>query len=232
MSGVEYPRITSASDSAILVELGDGISEGVNSNVYQFRDAIASSEVSKHVIETIPAYRTLLVEYDFVEISDTEMLSELRNLLATLTDRVDQDETNTPGPVIEIPVVYGGVHGPDLADVAMHCGMSEDEVIDTHSEAVYRVYFIGFAPGFPYLGGMDERIACPRLTTPRVRIPAGSVGIAESQTGIYPNISAGGWRIIGRSPTVLFDAGSDPPSLLEPGATVKFVPVTSADFPD
>lgn len=232
MSGVEYPRITTASDSAILVELGDGISEEVNGAVYQFRDAIASSEVSKHVIETIPAYRTLLVEYDFVEVSDAEMHSELRNILATLTDWVDQGETTTPGSVLEIPVVYGGVHGPDLADVADHCGMSEDGVIDTHSEAVYRVYFIGFAPGFPYLGGMDGRIACPRLTTPRVRIPAGSVGIAESQTGIYPNLSAGGWRIIGRSPTVLFDARNNPPSLLEPGSTVKFVPVEFSDFPD
>ena len=231
MSGVEYPRLTSASDSAILVEFGEGISEDVNSRVYRFRDAIKSSEVGDYVIETIPAYRTLLVEYDFVRTSYSEIQDMLRNLLEDVSNREGDDGTIGTGSVIEIPVVYGGEFGPDLADVAEHCGMSDQQVIQIHSEAVYRVFFIGFAPGFPYLGGMDTRIACTRLTTPRVRIPAGSVGIAESQTGIYPNVSAGGWRIIGRSPTVFFNANESPPSLLEPGATVRFVPAESADFP-
>ena len=231
MSGVEYPRLTSASDSAILVEFGEGISEDVNSRVYRFQDAIKSSDVGDYVIETIPAYRTLLVEYDFVRTSDSEIQDMLRNLLEDVSNQEGDDGTIGTGSVIEIPVMYGGEFGPDLADVAEHCGMSDQQVIQIHSEAVYRVFFIGFAPGFPYLGGMDTRIACPRLITPRVRIPAGSVGIAESQTGIYPNVSAGGWRIIGRSPTMLFDASESPPSLLEPGATVRFVPVDSADFP-
>ena len=231
MSGVEYPRLTSASDSAILVEFGKGISEDVNGKVYRFRDAIKGSDVNDYVIETIPAYRTLLIEYDAVRISDPEIHDYLLQLVEELPDKEGDDGTMRSGTVVEIPVVYGGKFGPDLADVAEHCGMSDQQVIQIHSEAVYRVYFIGFAPGFPYLGGMDTRIACPRLTTPRIRIPAGSVGIAESQTGIYPNVSAGGWRIIGCSPTALFDAGESPPSLLEPGATVRFVPVESADFP-
>ena len=231
MSGVEYPRLTSASDSAILVEFGEGISEDVNSRVYRFRDAIKRSDVNDYVIETIPAYRTLLIEYDAVRISDSEIHDYLLRLVEELPDKEGDIGTTRTGSVIDLPVVYGGQFGPDLADVAEHCGMSGQQVIQIHSEAVYRVYFIGFAPGFPYLGGMDARIACPRLTTPRIRIPAGSVGIAETQTGIYPNLSAGGWRIIGRSPTVLFDATKSPPSLLEPGATVRFVPVESADFP-
>lgn len=232
MSGVGYPRLTSASDSAILVEFGDGIAEDVNRAVYRFRDAIPSSGVSQHVIETIPAYRSLLVEYDYMEVSDAEMRGHLLELAEKTSGVDDHGELNSAGQVMDLPVIYGGEFGPDLSDVADHCGMTEDEVVAVHSGGVYRVYFIGFAPGFPYLGGMDTRIACPRLTTPRVRIPAGSVGIAESQTGIYPNVSAGGWRIIGRSPTALFDASTDPPSLLAPGATVRFVPADSGEFPD
>lgn len=232
MSAVGYPRLTSASDSAILVEFGDGIAERVNRAVYRFRDAIASSVVNQHVIETIPAYRSLLVEYDYMKVLDAEMRGHLRELAEKSLDLDDDGELASIGQVMELPVIYGGEFGPDLADVADHCGLSEEDVVAIHSGGVYRVYFIGFAPGFPYLGGMDTRIACPRLTTPRVRIPAGSVGIAESQTGIYPNMSAGGWRIIGRSPTALFDASTDPPSLLAPGATVKFVPADSGDFPD
>ena len=232
MSGVEYPRVVSASDSAILVEVGDGISEDVNREVYRIRDAIEASGSFEFVVEMIPAYRTLLVEYVATEVSDAEMRADLAELIDGLPEEGGSSDSGHPGTAIEIPVVYGGEFGPDLSDVAAHAGLSEDQVVEIHSGAVYRVYMVGFAPGFPYLGGMDTRIACPRLTTPRVRIPAGSVGIAESQTGIYPNESAGGWRIIGRSPKELFDVDMDPPSVLEPGAMVKFVQVDCAELPD
>ena len=237
VGGATYPRIRSASDSSILIEFGEGISESVNRAVYRFRDVVESSDLAEVVLETVPAYRTLLVEYDSLRLDDSEIRDRLEELAAGIVaestddDATDDDATDSSEP-IEIPVVYGGEFGPDLGDVATHAGLSESEVVDIHTSAPYRVYMVGFAPGFPYLGGMDTRIACPRLTTPRLRLPAGSVGIAESQTGIYPNESAGGWRIIGRSPTVLFDVENDPPSVLEPGAMVSFVAVDSADFAD
>ena len=232
VGGATYPRIRSASDSSILIEFGEGISESVNRAVYRFRDVVESSDLAEVVLETVPAYRTLLVEYDFLRLDDSEIRARLEGLVAGIAaESGDYDATGSSEP-IEIPVVYGGEFGPDLGDVATHAGLSESEVVDIHTSAPYRVYMVGFAPGFPYLGGMDTRIACPRLTTPRVRLPAGSVGIAESQTGIYPNESAGGWRIIGRSPTVLFDVENNPPSVLEPGAMVSFVAVDSADFAD
>jgi len=124
---------------------------------------------------------------------------------------------------VEIPVVYGGESGPDLAFVAAHTGLSADEVIRRHTAPTYTVYFIGFTPGFPYLGGMDVRLTAPRLETPRARVPAGSVGIAGPQTGVYPLESPGGWRIIGRTHLPLFDLSAQPPSLLSPGDEVRFV---------
>ena len=131
---------------------------------------------------------------------------------------------------MHIPMAYGGEHGPDLGDVADHNGLSPQDVIDIHSGTGYRVFMLGFAPGFPYLGGMDERIACPRLQTPRVRVPAGSVGIAESQTGVYPNDSPGGWRIIGRTPVKLFDPNAEPPAAILPGSKVVFDPVSESEY--
>ena len=232
MGVVDQIRVVSASDSALLIEFGDGISESVNRCVYQFMDLVRQSAIASHVVEMVPAYRVLLVEYDFDAVTDAQMRDAVSELIGNADFATDADGEREIGKVIEIPVIYGGEHGPDLVDVANHAGLSVDEVVDIHCDTTYRVFMIGFAPGFPYLGGMDSRIACPRLTTPRVLIPAGSVGIAESQTGLYPNASAGGWRIIGRSPTKLFNVEADPPSVLEPGAGVRFVPVESAEFDD
>ena len=129
------------------------------------------------------------------------------------------------GRVVELPVLYGGEYGPDIEKVAEHAGMAVDEMIGLHSGTGYLVYMLGFTPGFPYLGGLDDRLATPRVATPRLRIPAGSVGIAESQTGVYPLTSPGGWNIIGRTPLALFDPTREPPSLLAPGDVVRFVPL-------
>jgi KipI family sensor histidine kinase inhibitor len=125
---------------------------------------------------------------------------------------------------VEIPVCYGLEYGPDLDAVAAHCGLSPDEVIARHTAAEYRVYMLGFSPGFPYLGGLDPNIAAPRRETPRIKVPAGSVGIAGMQTGIYPLESTGGWQIIGRTPMRLFDPGLEEPCLLRPGDRLRFVP--------
>jgi inhibitor of KinA len=131
---------------------------------------------------------------------------------------------------VELPVCYGGEFGPDLGEVAGHCGLSEPEVIARHSGAEYRVYMLGFAPGFAYLGGLDPAIAAPRRQTPRLKVPAGSVGIAGLQTGIYPLETPGGWQIIGRSPQRLFRPGQEEPCLLKPGDRLRFVPIDLAAY--
>ncbi|MHC0465555.1 5-oxoprolinase subunit PxpB [Kosakonia cowanii] len=125
---------------------------------------------------------------------------------------------------IEIPVVYGGEAGPDLAHVADHCGMSEKQVVELHASIEYRVWFIGFQPGFPYLGGMPEALTTPRRAEPRISVPAGSVGIGGAQTGIYPLASPGGWNLIGRTDLTLFNPRLAEPSLLRPGDTLRFIP--------
>jgi inhibitor of KinA len=131
---------------------------------------------------------------------------------------------------IEIPVCYGGEFGVDLQFVAEHNGMTADEVVAIHCGATYRVHMLGFAPGFPYLGGMSERIATPRRNTPRLKVAAGSVGIAGPQTGVYPLETPGGWQIIGRTPLALFRPAENPPTLLSPGDFVRFRPITSEEF--
>ena len=231
---VEYPRIAPVGDSAVLIEYGSDIDPEVNARVYALAGQIdAASEPA--VIELVPTYRSLLVHYNPLVNDYGEMLRFLEDLVSAGEDSPTPDAESN---VIELPVVYGGEDGPDLEAVAQHAGLSTRQVIEIHSGTGYRVYMIGFAPGFPYLGGLDERIACPRLKTPRIRVPAGSVGIAESQTGVYPNASPGGWQIIGRTAMKLFDPVSPlsrpapgsrtgSPALITPGSEVRFVPVNS-----
>lgn len=156
--------------------------------------------------------------YDFV-------CSQLQQLLAELKD----DKTITPR-LVEIPVCYGGEFGPDLEYVAAFNGLTTEEVIHIHSSGDYLVYMIGFAPGFPYIGGMSEKIATPRRETPRLKIPSGSVGIAGKQTGVYPIETPGGWQLIGRTPLKLFRPDEEPPSLLMAGDKIKFVPISYNDY--
>ena len=174
-----------------------------------------SEEAFAGVEDLVPGARTLLV----VLAHGAEPADELIRLLER---GVDVPPTTTRSEH-EIPVAYGGVDGPDLADVAAHAGISESEVVRLHQAASYTVAFIGFSPGFPYLLGMPDALATPRLATPRSRIAAGSVGIGGAYTGIYPQATAGGWRLIGRTDASLFDPSGDPPALLAPGAAVRFV---------
>jgi inhibitor of KinA len=155
--------------------------------------------------------------------------NSLRDHLKLVLRDVEPLYAEATAPV-DIPVCYGGDYGPDLALVAKFAGITETEVVRLHTDEVYTVYMIGFAPGFPYLGGLDSRIAMPRRATPRVSIPAGSVGIAGAQTGVYPNESPGGWQVIGRTPIQLFDAEKLPPSLLRPGNTVRFHPISEDEY--
>lgn len=225
----EYPRIIPANDSSILIEFGDSIDYSINAQVYALQTEIEQSALVDAVIETIPSYRSLLIEYDVGRLND----ADIRDQVSVLVERTAAMETtisNRAAKLHQIPVAYGGEFGPDLETVAEHADLDAEEVIAIHSGTNYHVFMLGFAPGFPYLGGMDERIACPRLSTPRTRVPAGSVGIAESQTGVYPNESPGGWQIIGRTPIALFDVNADPPAAMLPGTQVNFVPISHEEY--
>jgi len=215
-------------DRALRVVLGQGIDPAVNRRVHQLAAVLRALPGLE---ELVPGYATLTVHYDPVAWARggrspfAALIDELRAAWAA----AGADAPPTPREV-SIPVCYGGASGPDLAWVAGHCGLSEAEVVSRHCAPVYTVYLLGFAPGFPYLGGLDPALAAPRRATPRPSVPAGSVGIAGAQTGIYPLTTPGGWRIIGRTPEILFDPAAAEPCLLRPGDLIRFVPVAEATF--
>jgi len=225
-SSTTYPRLVTAGDSAIVIELGSEIDPNVNNQIYSLVKTLEMADIEA-IRELVPTYRSLLVNYDPLVSGFAEMNERLMDLVDFSKNRAGTEPEQAR--IVELPVVYGGDDGPDLDSLAEHASLSVQEVIDIHSGIDYRVYMIGFAPGFPYLGGLDKRIAMPRLKTPRVSVPAGSVGIAESQTGVYPNASPGGWQLIGRTPAKLFDVSSKSPSMITPGSKVRFVPVKSRD---
>ncbi|WP_297437049.1 5-oxoprolinase subunit PxpB [Thermococcus sp.] len=208
-------------DSALLISFGEVIGEEINEKIHSLARAIERANF-EWLVEVVPAYSSLAVIYDPVLI-DFERVKRTIEGLEFSSEKFE-------GKLVKIPVLYGGEYGPDLEFVAQHNGLSVDKVIEIHSKPTYRVHFLGFLPGFAYLGGMDERIATPRLGRPRLKVPAGSVGIAGKQTGIYPLESPGGWRLIGRTPLRLFDPSKEPPTLLRPGDRVRFVPVDEDEF--
>ena len=217
----ESPALLPCGDQALIVEFGDAIDPDVNRRVHDLAHAIESAGVTG-VYDLVPTYRSLLVYYNPVRTSWPELEDSLRSLLSDTGDRI----TSTPRVVL-LPTLYGGEHGPDLDFVAENAGMTPDEAVELHAGTDYLVYMMGFSPGFPYLGGLDERLATPRLESPRLEIPAGSVGIAESQTGVYPVASPGGWQLIGRTPLRLFDETAEQPALLRAGDYIRFVPMES-----
>lgn len=219
----EAPRFFEAGDCALVVELGEAIDPGINDRVRALMQAIEVLE-ARGISDIVPSYRSLMIAYD--------PTLTCRDDLVEIVTRADGDLGQAglvERRVVTLPTLYGGDHGPDLDYVAEHAGIEADRVVDLHSGIDYRVYMIGFAPGFPYLGGLPQQLATPRLATPRVRIPAGSVGIAESQTGVYPSSSPGGWRLIGRTPVRLFDPERDPPSLVVAGDYIRFAALGSEE---
>jgi inhibitor of KinA len=219
-------KLMHAGDAAVVVELGDAIDPAVNRRVHDLRRLIEQRCVTG-IIETVPTYRSLLVYYDPLATTRGALENALEDLAAAGTG-----VSSPPARLVEVPTAYGGDFGPDLGFVAEHAKLEVEDVIRVHSATDYLVYMMGFTAGFPYLGGMSPTIAAPRLATPRTRIPAGSVGIAQQQTGIYPADSPGGWRIIGRTPLRIFDAARTPPVIIEAGDYVRFVPVATEEYRD
>ena len=170
-----------------------------------------------HVRDVVPGMNNLTILFDPLAADPQQLTDKLQS--AWETAAISQKAMRK----IDIPVVYGGDSGPDLAEVARHTGLSPAEIVKRHTAAEYIVYFIGFQPGFPYLGGLDPKLATPRRSEPRIVVPAGSVGIGGSQTGIYPSASPGGWQLIGHTGLQLFDPSKNPPTLLQPGDRVRFV---------
>ena len=211
------PRILPLGDSSLLVELGDEIDMAVNQRVHALAHLIEVSSING-IIETVPAYATLLVHYDPLVLS----YIQIKNYLREKITQVEEISSRKPRQ-LEVPVRYGGEYGPDLEFVATHCGLRVEDVIRIHTEQIYTIFMMGFTPGFPYMGKLDNAIITPRLQTPRTRVPAGTVAIAGSQTGIYSIDSPGGWRLIGWTPLRLFSPESETPFLFSPGDEVKFI---------
>jgi KipI family sensor histidine kinase inhibitor len=217
-------RIVPAGDSALIVEFEERIDPEVNARAIACADAIAAAGVVG-IRDIVPTYRSVAVYFDPVRTDSDALIERITHEAKHATA-----SAAVMASPVRIPVCYGGDLGPDLASVAGFAGLSEADVIRIHSAGVYRVFMLGFVPGFAYLGLVDERIAMPRHTTPRVRVPIGSVGIAGVQTGIYPAETPGGWQLIGRTPMKPFDVARAEPFLMKAGDLVAFYPIDRTEF--
>jgi KipI family sensor histidine kinase inhibitor len=213
-----------ASDQSLLIYFGDSISLPTHRKIVKFMKLLESSPVPG-VLNVQPAYTSVLIKFNPLMSNHTEIESALRKSLAHFGD------VKLPPPRLKgIPVCYGGEFGPDLREVAFLHGISAEELIRLHTSAAYTVYFLGFVPGFAYLGGLPEKLATPRLPAPRKQVPAGSVAIGGNQTGIYPTATPGGWRLIGRTAVKMFNPDSAEGSFLQIGDQVRFIPVSVEEF--
>lgn len=217
-------RIRTAGDAAILIEFGKEISPEINQKVTMVVETIREQHI-EGIVDIIPAFCSLLVNYDPRVHSYDEMKKYMEYIL-----KMDFKADSKPKKIYEIPVCYGGEFGPDIANIAAHAGLTEEEVIEIHTSRDYLIYMLGFLPGFCYLGGLDERIHTPRLPNPRLKIAAGSVGIGGSQTGIYPMDSPGGWQLMGLTPVKTYDPGRKEPILVHAGDYIRFVRINEAEF--
>ena len=217
-------RIVPAGDSVLIVEFDARIDPAINARAIALAEAILAAAIAG-IRDVVPTYRSTAVFFD-----------PLRTNYDALIDRLGREASRAVGALTEppapirIPVCYGGVLGPDLSSVASFAKMSEEDVVALHASARYRVFMLGFVPGFAYMGRVDPRIAAPRHRTPRVRVPQGSVGIAGAQTGIYPAETPGGWQLIGRTPVKPFDASRQEPFLFKAGDAVQFVPIDRVEY--
>ena len=213
-----------AGESCLVVELGAGISVRASNRVRALGIALERARMAG-LTEVVPTYHSLAVYYDPLILNVEALQASVRETVRHL-----QEIPLPPPRLTELPTVYGGLYGPDLPFVAQHTGLSEGEVIRLHSRPKYHVYMIGFTAGFAYLGGLPSRLVTPRLPSPRLRVPAGSVGIGGVQTGTHPIDNPSGWRIIGRTPVRLFDPTREVPTPVLPGDKVRFVPISEAEY--
>jgi len=205
-------------ESAIRVVLGDRLDWQLNQQVHSLRANLLSG-AHPELMDLIPGYASLLVRFD-------PLINGIKEVEAIIQEALEcvSSGSEVEARKISIPVYYGGQSGPDLGRVAQYAGISAEDVIQLHASGSYRVFIIGFTPGFAYMGGLPDLLVMPRLTSPRTAVPAGSVGIAGQQTGIYPLESPGGWQLIGWTPLVMFDAHRSEPCFLQPGDMVQFIP--------
>lgn len=225
------------SESAVVIEFGSDINSATHQIIQKVAKHLERNAFSG-MIEFVPAYTTLTIYYEPVivhkalanpEQKDALPYQLVTDWLESALKDIEKDEPNKP-KTIYIPVCYGGDYGPDLELVANHHSLTKDEVIQFHTDNEYLIYMMGFAPGFPYIGGMTNEIATPRKESPRLKIPAGSVGIAGNQTGMYPIETPGGWQLIGKTPLRLFRPEQEPPTLLESGDVIRFYAISETEF--
>ena len=221
---VEEVKILPEGDSAILIEFPKAISPEINRKITSLAYLIKEQHI-EGVMDMIPAFCSLLIHYDPRVITYAKLLNRVNKIM-----KLNVDTKVKTKKIYEIPVCYGGEHGPDLEFVAKNADISVEEVIKIHSSKDYLIYMLGFLPGFSYLGGLDEKIHTPRLANPRIKIPAGSVGIGGAQTGIYPLESPGGWQLIGKTPVKTYNPDRKVPILFEAGYYIRFVPISQEDF--
>jgi inhibitor of KinA len=221
---VNAGRIVHAGDSALIVEFDERIDPEVNARAIACAEAIQAAHVAG-VRDIVPTYRSVAVYFDPLRTDHDALIGCLEREAASFRPAAAVERAP-----VRIPVCYGGDLGPDLTGVASFARMGESDVVRLHAETIYRVFMLGFVPGFAYLGVVDERIAMPRRATPRVRVPAGSVGIAGGQTGVYSAETPGGWQLIGRTPLKPFDAARADPFLMKAGDAVQFYPIGRAEY--
>ncbi|HVX51148.1 MAG TPA: 5-oxoprolinase subunit PxpB [Chitinophagaceae bacterium] len=230
---VEYPyKVFACGDHAVTIDFGNVINTAVNQTVLHLFGRVKQQNIT-WVKDVIPAYSSITVVYDMIAVRVVSATSTAFDYVCAVLGKILADDTGKTlitGKLVKIPACYEQPFAPDLAQVAQQKGIPLHEVIRLHTAITYRVYMLGFLPGFAYMGTVDSKINTPRKTTPRLNIPAGSIGIAGMQTGIYPVQSPGGWNIIAATPLILFDAAKTPPALLQPGDEVQFYPVTVAEF--
>ncbi len=218
-------RFLVSGDTAVIVEFGDRVDREVSERVLRLSATVRAAKIHG-VIETVPTYRSLMVLHDPLAIASAELIATLESLVQAGTS------ATKAARLWRMPACYDEPHAPDLAEVAARTGLSEAEVIELHTSAVFHVYMLGFSPGFPYMGDLPPSLVLPRRTDPRVKVPAGSIAIAAGQTAVYPVESPGGWHLIGATPLRLFDVRLPQPALLAAGDKVCFVRVSRVEFDD
>jgi KipI family sensor histidine kinase inhibitor len=218
------PRIVPAGDSVLVIELEERIDPLVNSRTIALAEAVARGQFGG-VRDVVATYRSVAIHYDPLRVDYDGLIAAIER--ESHSERIAPTEEPSR---VRIPVCYGGDLGPDLSEVAGFAGMSEDDVVRTHTSAVYRVFMLGFVAGFAYLGIVDERIAMPRRETPRLKVPAGAVGVAGGQTGVYPAETPGGWRLLGRTPVKPFDPDRADPFLMKAGDAVEFYAISRKEY--